>query len=142
MISKINLSQMCDNIFEEEKYLFFLQGFSENMYILDFGISCSNTPLEKFNELGQNIKGTVVTLLSLFFMSCYPTSRRRKNKREKMEWAQLHLHLCFQANLNKCLYGHLARRGSQVIHGKLACCTSMTSFQRTSISTHCRPVLV
>ena len=42
-------------------------GFYEKMYISDSGISCLKTPSEKRNNLGQNPKVAVITLLSCLF---------------------------------------------------------------------------
>ena len=41
----------------------FLLGFYGKTCILDLGISCYKTPLEKLNNLGQNPNVAVVTLL-------------------------------------------------------------------------------
>ena len=45
-------------------YQHFLRGFCDKTYISDLGISCFLTPSENLNNLGQDPKVAVITVLS------------------------------------------------------------------------------
>ena len=102
MMSNLICSKMC------RKMCFNLYPcFYEKTYISDCDISCQKL-LEKWEANGTEFKSRQKPLISLLFYQVVPHFYKKIIHIFVFffffsKWAQLYLHICFYANLSKCL---------------------------------------